>query len=950
MISEAYVEILNRIITMEVREVPLRQSSIRSSASTECSVTSYSIPTSTMQFTSTSSVRSSSQTAAASSSTKNDFLKWQVSTQSGLKISEEKLRSRREVAQRQGTLIAKLRIENDADVAEATAIVQENQILSGSLEDAKSEVIKFGNQVKMVKAEIIVQNDQIKTKKDFEKERNQIAEELTGKFEELSLKYERKIEEAQNNLNIKQETWNRKKHSLDESGNDLRKQFGKLHLNLDSLEQGLKVRWEELRIVEEETNCLKVVVAGLDDANKMLKFRQDEAVIELGKMEEKIGNNLKDLETCQKECLESTEEIEKEAERQAVAFDEITDDLEANNDEIADLETLTDMTEESLTKVSNLILDVDFKISEAQVVAESLIEKIITVDKTKSEFVLVQNLLEKTEIQQRQVTKKVETLAEVDTQKEELDEINLKLYKEIHNLESMVNQKIIDITEAKELLRTKDNAILDREEELERLSSEVNLASNKLEDSQRKETQLKSEESKVAATNKLSTQKVNDLKKMIVDLEAEIHDHSVATSRLDFDLAGSTSKKSQSEETNHLQEVKIDELKSAIGIKKGSISEVSEKMKSLDSNSSCQTSSLNDKELASKLKSVTEKLKKMEKELKFVSNETLNRSDEKKKLEKELSIAENSLNSRLEKVYTTEAENELMKAEVLKLEAMEEDLKKDKILLKENLDKIKKIEKEITVSKRALTAATKSHDKMSKQFEKSTKERDIIASEKAEKEAQLQEIKATKESLINELRELQSKCESLSKSMSNSQGGMNLKLAQNVLRKHEEQMTKMIADQKMKIQECQGFLICKERDNEECFKKLQGEVHNIRKELKFKRLQLDKKFLELKQIEEMKEDSSLSSKYLKDTEDLTASIAKLEAHYNERVEEEKKLEAQMESLKETDSPHPTPSSKFFKTPRTMSSYKSPVIPSPRKKLKTSGVSASVPATPSTPRR
>ena len=117
-----------------------------------------------------------------------------------------------------------------------------------------------------------------------------------------------------------------------------------------------------------------------------------------------------------------------------------------------------------------------------------------------------------------------------------------------------------------------------------------------------------------------------------------------------------------------------------------------------------------------------------------------------------------------------------------------------------------------------------------------------------------------------------------------------------------------------------------------------------------KRLKLDKKFSELKQIEEIEEESSLSTKYLKDSEDLTASIAKLEAHYNERVEEGKKLEAQMESLKETDSSHPTPSSKFFKTPRTMSSYKSPVIPSPRKKLKTSGVSASVPVTPSTPRR
>ena len=41
--------------------------------------------------------------------------------------------------------MAKLKAENDADVAEASGIGQENHILSGSLEDAKSEVIKLGN-------------------------------------------------------------------------------------------------------------------------------------------------------------------------------------------------------------------------------------------------------------------------------------------------------------------------------------------------------------------------------------------------------------------------------------------------------------------------------------------------------------------------------------------------------------------------------------------------------------------------------------------------------------------------------------------------------------------------------------------------------------------------------------------------------------------------------------
>ena len=146
-------------------------------------------------------------------------------------------------------MIAKLRAENDAEVAEAAAIGLENQRLSGSLDDAKSEVIKLGNQVKMVKAEIIVQTDQIKTKEDFERERNQITEELTGKFEGLSLKYERKIDEVKRNLNSKQETLIRKKHSLDESGNDLKRQFGKLHLNLDSLKKDLKIKSEELRIV-----------------------------------------------------------------------------------------------------------------------------------------------------------------------------------------------------------------------------------------------------------------------------------------------------------------------------------------------------------------------------------------------------------------------------------------------------------------------------------------------------------------------------------------------------------------------------------------------------------------------------------------------------------------------------------------------------------------------------
>ena len=103
--------------------------------------------------------------------------------------------------------------------------------------------------------------------------------------------------------------------------------------------------------------------------------------------------------------------------------------------------------------------------------------------------------------------------------------------------------------------------------------------------------------------------------------------------------------------------------------------------------------------------------------------------------------------------------------------------------------------------------------------------------------------------------------------------------------------------------------------------------------------------VDLEKIDEDEDINDEAFKVLNQVEEAKNNLAALERHLKDR-KEGTKLESQLDNLKQYDSPNPA--GKFFKTPRSQALpfYKSPIVPSPRKKMAIGDVKTP----PSTPRR
>merc|ERR1712110_1177622 len=227
---------------------------------------------------------------------------------------------------------------------------------------------------------------------------------------------------------------------------------------------------------------------------------------------------------------------------------------------------------------------------------------------------------------------------------------------------------------------------------------------------------------------------------------------------------------------------------------------------------------------------------------------------------------------------TEEAINKL-KESLSEVEAREANAKSTAEMLKRKLEAKKKLEKDLSKEKKVLIGANKNKDKMSKQLEKSSLDRNSIEISKDEHKKNLEEFLKLKESLTLELSNVEDQLSKSNKvALSQGDAKKNSKLVESVLKKFEKEKVTVQNELKYKVQEYKGILVCRDNDHNDSFKRL------------------------TKDVEEAKD----------------------------KEQEGAELLAKVDSLKKTDSP--APSSKFFKTPRNLSIYRSPTMPSPRKKL------------------
>lgn len=123
-----------------------------------------------------------------------------------------------------------------------------------------------------------------------------------------------------------------------------------------------------------------------------------------------------------------------------------------------------------------------------------------------------------------------------------------------------------------------------------------------------------------------------------------------------------------------------------------------------------------------------------------------------------------------------------------------------------------------------------------------------------------------------------------------------------------------------------------DNDHNDSFKRLTKDVEEAKAREEALSHQLQEAQEEFRRLEE-------ADDKMKALEERRSSLQKLQSHLKDKEQEGVKLLAKIDSLKQTDSP--APSSKFFKTPRNLSIYRSPIMPSPRKKLAKDSKTSSV---------
>merc|ERR1712025_782321 len=260
-------------------------------------------------------------------------------------------------------------------------------------------------------------------------------------------------------------------------------------------------------------------------------------------------------------------------------------------------------------------------------------------------------------------------------------------------------------------------------------------------------------------------------------------------------------------------------------------------------------------------------------------------------------------------------------------------------------EQIKRLEKNLSVSKRSLTSATKSHEKLMKQFDKNSNSLLSLKSESSEFEEILKKNQSMEKDLNKEIISLEKELSNYINS-SNEVSPNVQRVSQSVIDQQEDFKSKLTSEHRIMVREYAGTLICKERENEKSLKDLKDDIERLSKSLESNSTKLKVLMADLEKIDEDEDMNDGAFKIFNQVEEAKNSLTSLERHLKERREEGTKLESQLENLKQYDSPNPA--GRFFKTPRTQAlpSYKSPIIPSPRKKMATGDVKTP----PSTPRR
>ena len=869
------------------------------------------------------------------------FIQWQVKTESNLKEKEGKLTASLSITNRLNDELLKIRSNNEAISSQTKFLEQEQISLLQTFDKAKSEVLKMTEQLKRVKFvsdKFSFVNDGLSS---TETQRSEDVDVLAGEIANLRLSYDSKIDHVVSLISSEQEL--------------LKSVQDALKVNREAKVTNLEDLGSCLRKIKEDLGSLSARVQGLgvkssflketiDSLELKVKSNSESTILKTKENFEKESNlGKKFLQMEQEEVVLSSKlgNLDQELTKSDKSSKKVLTDLELKQEEIKYFKNLLSEHLMSIKARSEEEENLQLELSKSDKIVDGLNFQLDNIEKLKNEIVCLKNVLGKSESQRLEIAGKVGKLVEVDNLKDHLEAENFSLCQDIHNLETQVNSRTTEIADLKDVLKSNDLSSQKKESNLKSLIKDNKTLMTLKDYLGVEEKELNSRSSGLMTRRKEMEDELDVLKKReSIELEKD----------LKIEVENYIKLLDDKKRSFHDAEVKIAKLKDKRKELKDLIESKQDQIKTFDekitfSTESSKETSGSDKELQKQLQNLRTKLRKHDQELSKINGQVDQRTLTEGKLKEDLIKAEKEEVKINEIVVNLGAEVENLKSSMIILEA---ELAKGNALenqMKLNLEQIKRLEKSVSARKRSLTSATKSHEKLMKQFDKNSNSLQSLKSEASQVEENLRKNQSLKEDLNKEM--------ILEKELSNFSSpttGLSpndLRASQSVIDQLEDFKSKLTSEHKLMVREYEGTLICKERENERLLKDLQDDIERLSKNFESNSTKLEILMVDLEKIDENVDVNDEASKVLNQVEEAKNSLAALERHLKDRKEEGTKLESQLENLKQYDD-SPNPSGRFFKTPRSQALpfYKSPIIPSPRKKMATGDVKTP----PSTPRR
>eukprot|EP00092_Neocalanus_flemingeri_P041120 GFUD01044778.1.p1 GENE.GFUD01044778.1~~GFUD01044778.1.p1 ORF type:complete len:1018 (-),score=374.46 GFUD01044778.1:53-3106(-) len=866
---------------------------------------------------SSNSAPSHLSTASQQRSMSSSLVQWQVTTAAGLRDKEAQLKMNKSLAGRQQNKIVELRKSNEMLGTDVGRSKEENQTLAQSLSSTKEDVEVLVKQIKTVSSQIRRIQGEREELLRVEEERNEELKRLASSFQQLHLSQDRnekswmeKIkgrEEVLGNCQVRtkedEKAATGQLRSLEERLLQINDEKYNAEKQIESDEKELVLLDEMLKTVKKDTSLIMLENNDVMDLGE----RKDRTLRgEIGKLMQDEVNNQIDI----RDLSELMSEKEKLGDQVMNDSSKAEQDIFKLETEMSALEVKRNEFEKEKNGLKNQVLD-------NTELVESLKKKVEDIAGMKTEMEGLEETLKLSEEKRITAENEYKHLGNIQEEKKQLEEENLKLSERVHVYEDQVQYCKTDISAAQEELKLKTRGLglleskvlelnaskinyLNEFEKVRKLAEckgkTVSVSKSCSSDLQTKLESLKSELEKTVSV-------ASDKKEIVSKMEVDVMNRNKLLKPLKNDLQG-VSKENQRIDQN----IKV--VKCAL---------TSKAIEAIECETKNNTLEIENKEVSVGVRAAQDNLK-------IVKND--------------IDAADKDLKSEKDRRDCSEIKNKELKEMNMKVKGDHEKIKKDLVSAKDELQssddkletsegmktnitektiEIKKLEKEIKNTKRNLVTVTKRKEKMIKQLDKNrtlsesivvnislidqkiiqakgnlTESTDQLKEKANENLAKNEAVKAVKMSYDVAADE----AVQLSKEVSTAEGKQeNVSVGRN----------KLYCEIKQDAQEFQGLLNCKEKEFSDIRAKLNKEVVDLGKTVEAMKRELE--VMQQTKISSEVDDECPSSKkdLLNLTEEAEAAkeeSSKLAKKLAEREAQVTKLKEKLQSMKTRSFPPP----------------------------------------------